>query len=44
MKKVMSNTAYYAEQFDAPARPLKQRLGVVAPKTTENQQAIPDEQ
>jgi len=44
VKKVMSNTAYYAEQFNAPPRPLKQRLGVVAPKTSENQQAIPDEQ
>lgn len=44
VKKVMSNTAYYAEQFQAPQRTLKQRLGVVAPKTTDNQQAIPDEQ
>ncbi len=44
VKKVMSNTAYYAEQFQAPPRPLKQRLGTVAPKTSENQQAIPDEQ
>lgn len=44
VKKVMSNTAYYAEQFQAPPRSLKQRLGVVAPKTSENQQAIPDEQ
>lgn len=44
VKKVMSNTAYYAEQFQAPPRTLKQRLGVVAPKTTENQLAIPDEQ
>ncbi|MDD3884360.1 MAG: transglycosylase SLT domain-containing protein [Gallionella sp.] len=43
VKKVMSNTAYYAEQFDAPPRTLKQRLGVVTPKTPENQQAIPDE-
>ncbi len=43
VKKVMSNTVYYAEQFDAPPRTLKQRLGIVAPKTPENQQAIPDE-
>jgi soluble lytic murein transglycosylase len=43
VKKVMSNTVYYARQFGAPARPLKQRMGVVAAKTTENQQAIPDE-
>lgn len=44
VKKVMSNTAYYAEQFQSPPRTLKQRLGVVSPKTAENQQAIPDEQ
>ncbi len=43
VKKVMSNTMYYARQFDAPQRPLKQRLGIVAPKTAENQQPIPDE-
>ena len=43
VKKVMSNTMYYAGQFDAPQRPLKQRMGTVAGKTTENQQAIPDE-
>jgi soluble lytic murein transglycosylase len=44
VKKVMSNTMYYARQFDAPPRPLKQRMGIVAPRTTVNQQAIPDEQ
>ncbi|HEU0283383.1 MAG TPA: transglycosylase SLT domain-containing protein [Gallionella sp.] len=44
VKKVMSNTVYYARQFDAPPRPLKQRMGVIAGKTTDNQQAIPDEQ
>ena len=44
VKKVMSNTMYYATQFDAPQRPLKQRLGIVAGKTAENQQVIPDEQ
>ncbi|WP_435627563.1 transglycosylase SLT domain-containing protein [Candidatus Ferrigenium straubiae] len=43
VKKVMSNTMYYARQFDAPQRPLKQRLGIVAGKTADNQQAIPDE-
>lgn len=43
VKKVMSNTVYYARQFGAPARPLKQRMGVIAAKTSENQQAIPDE-
>jgi soluble lytic murein transglycosylase len=43
VKKVMSNTMYYASQFEASARPLKQRLGVIAGKTADNQQAIPDE-
>jgi soluble lytic murein transglycosylase len=43
VKKVMSNTMHYASQFDAPKRPLKQRLGIIAGKTTDNQQAIPDE-
>lgn len=43
VKKVMNNTMYYAKQFDAPPRPLKQRLGIVAGKTAVNQQAIPDE-
>ena len=43
VKKVMSNTMYYAGQFDTPLRPLKQRMGIVAGKTADNQQAIPDE-
>ncbi|MDD2915515.1 MAG: transglycosylase SLT domain-containing protein [Gallionella sp.] len=43
VKKVMSNTMYYSGQFNAPMRPLKQRIGIVAGKTTDNQQAIPDE-
>lgn len=43
VKKVMSNTVHYARQFDAPPLPLKQRLGVIAPKTPENQRPIPDE-
>ena len=43
VKKVMSNTIYYAGQFNAPLRPLKQRMGIVAGKTADNQQAIPDE-
>ncbi len=43
VKKVMSNTMYYAEQFGAPQKSLKQRMGIVAPKTPDNQQAIPDE-
>ena len=43
VKKVMSNTVYYAGQFDAPQRPLKQRMGIIAPKNPANQQPIPDE-
>lgn len=43
VKKVMSNTMYYARQFDAPFLPLKQRMGVIAGKSPDNQQAIPDE-
>lgn len=43
VKKVMSNTMYYTKQFDAPPRPLKQRMGIIAGKTADNQQAIPDE-
>jgi soluble lytic murein transglycosylase-like protein len=37
VKKVMSNTVYYATQFNAPLRPLKQRLSVVAGKGQEKQ-------
>ncbi len=44
VKKVMSNTMYYARQFGQPPRTLKQRLGVVAPKGAANQQPAPDEQ
>lgn len=43
VKKVMNNTVYYAQQFNAPPRPLKQRMGVVAAKTANNRQAIKDE-
>ena len=43
VKKVMSNTVYYAQQFGQPPRSLKQRLGVIAAKNANNQQAIPDE-
>jgi soluble lytic murein transglycosylase len=43
VKKVMSNTVYYAAQFDQPHQPLKQRLGVIAPKTSGNQVPIADE-
>lgn len=43
VKKVMSNTMYYARQFGTPSRSLKQRLGIISGKTSDNQQAIPDE-
>ncbi len=43
VKKVMSNTMYYAQQFGTTKPTLKERLGVIAGKTAENQQAIPDE-
>lgn len=32
VKKVMSNTVYYARQFGAPDRSLKQRMGIIAGK------------
>ena len=43
VKKVMSNTLYYAAQFGAPWRSLKTRLGTIAAKNAANQQAIPNE-
>ena len=43
VKKVMSNTVYYAQLFGQPPRSLKQRLGVIASKDANNQQPIPDE-
>ncbi len=43
VKKVMSNTEYYAELFGKPARSLKERLGVVAVKDTANRLPVPDE-
>jgi soluble lytic murein transglycosylase len=39
VKKVMSNTVYYAYQFGDPPRSLKQRLGIVAAKPSDNQAA-----
>ena len=39
VEKVMSNTAYYADQFGDPPRSLKQRLGIIAAKTQNNQAA-----
>lgn len=43
VKKVMSNTVFYAKLFGQAAIPLKQRLGVIAAKNAVNQQPIPDE-
>ncbi len=43
VKKVMSNTVYYAQLFGQPPRSLKQRLGIIAAKNETNQQPIPDE-
>lgn len=43
VKKVMSNTVYYAQQFGQPPRTLKQRLGVIAAKNPANQLPIQDE-
>jgi soluble lytic murein transglycosylase len=43
VKKVMSNTVYYAQQFGQPPRSLKQRLGIIAAKNSANQLPIPDE-
>jgi len=43
VKKVMSNTVYYAQQFGQPPRSLKQRLGIIAAKNAANQSPIPDE-
>lgn len=43
VKKVMSNTMYYAVQFGSPWRSLKARLGTIAAKSPDNQRALPDE-
>jgi soluble lytic murein transglycosylase len=39
VKKVMSNTVYYANQFGDPPRSLKQRLGIVGAKPVDNKTA-----
>lgn len=36
VKKVMSNTVYYARQFGAPPRSLKQRVGIIAGKPSDS--------
>jgi soluble lytic murein transglycosylase len=43
VKKVMSNTVYYSKLFGQPAVSLKQRLGIIAAQTADNQKPIPDE-
>jgi soluble lytic murein transglycosylase len=43
VKKVMSNTVYYARLFGQPPRSLKERLGVIAAKDAANQQPVRDE-
>ena len=43
VKKVMSNTVYYSKLFGQSGGSLKQRLGVINAKNTENQKPIPDE-
>jgi soluble lytic murein transglycosylase len=43
VKKVMSNTVYYAQQFGQPTRSLKQRLGIISAKNSANQTPITDE-
>jgi soluble lytic murein transglycosylase len=40
VKKVMSNTVYYARQFGAPPRSLKTRVGVIAGKVAEAPSSI----
>jgi soluble lytic murein transglycosylase-like protein len=42
VEKVMSNTVYYADQFGDPPRTLKQRMGIIAARTADNQIAIPN--
>ena len=43
VKKVMSNTVYYAQQFGQPQRSLKERLGIIAAKNSANQVPVPGE-
>jgi soluble lytic murein transglycosylase-like protein len=42
VEKVMSNTVYYADQFGDPHRTLKQLLGIVPARNSDDQQADPD--
>ncbi|MBI5919603.1 MAG: lytic transglycosylase domain-containing protein [Nitrosomonadales bacterium] len=43
VKKVMSNTTYYAALFGQPGPSLKQRMGIIEARSTTNQAPIPDE-
>jgi soluble lytic murein transglycosylase len=43
VKKVMSNTVYYARQFGAPPRSLKQRVGIIAGKTADSAATLIDD-
>jgi soluble lytic murein transglycosylase len=43
VKKVMSNTVYYARQFGAPVRSLKQRVGVIAGKSLDSRNEMLDD-
>ncbi len=43
VKKVMSNTVYYAQLFGQPQRSLKQRMSVIEGKNPANQKPIPGE-
>ena len=40
VKKVMSNTVYYAKLFGQPPRSLKERLGTIAAADSANQQPV----
>jgi soluble lytic murein transglycosylase len=42
VKKVMSNAAYYAKEFDTPPRSLTERLGIIPGRIPGVQPAIPD--
>ncbi len=43
VKKVMSNTVYYARQFGAPVRSLKQRVGIISGKSIDKRGVIFDD-
>ncbi|MDO8414127.1 MAG: transglycosylase SLT domain-containing protein, partial [Gallionellaceae bacterium] len=43
VKKVMSNTVYYAKLFGQPPRSLKQRLGIIAATDATTSSPLPDE-